>query len=76
MELCYQQKWSIIGTKPVVLWLTAVGALTPLMLLNLLLINLFIAVVCLFFAGLLLLLLLFFLFPLLFVAAQFQASTS
>ena len=29
MQLCYQQKWSIIGTKPVVLWLTAVGALTP-----------------------------------------------
>ena len=29
MELRYQQKWSIIGTKLVVLWLTAVGALTP-----------------------------------------------
>ena len=32
MELSYQQKkpfWSIIGTKLVVLWLTAVGALTP-----------------------------------------------
>ena len=29
MELCYQQKWFIIGTKLVVLWLTAVGALTP-----------------------------------------------
>ena len=32
MELRYQQKnsfWSIITTKPAVLWLTAVGALTP-----------------------------------------------